>query len=165
MRTAGNVIWFCTGGVILGLFWMILGGFFFITIIFAPWGLACFEIGKISFVPFGREVVAKSDIDMVRQHNLALKEESESEDRSGVPMGLVRLLGNVVWFPFGLFLAFSHLVHGLILLLPIITIPFALQTWKLVPISLIPVGKKVVSSEVAQQIREFKASKQLGVIS
>jgi uncharacterized membrane protein YccF (DUF307 family) len=40
--------------------------------------------------------------------------------------------------------ALVHLVVGVLLLLPIITIPFALQHFKLAKIAMAPVGKTVI---------------------
>jgi uncharacterized membrane protein YccF (DUF307 family) len=55
------------------------------------------------------------------------------------------VLLNLVWFVLGgWYVALAHLVIGALLLLPIITITFALQHFKLAGIAMAPVGKPVV---------------------
>jgi uncharacterized membrane protein YccF (DUF307 family) len=55
------------------------------------------------------------------------------------------LILNLIWFVLGGWcVALAHLVLGIVLLIPLITIPFALQHFKLAGIALAPVGKTVV---------------------
>ena len=57
------------------------------------------------------------------------------------------LLGNIIWFIVaGLWLAIAHLVTGIALCLTIIGIPLGLADFKLIPISLAPLGKEIVST-------------------
>jgi uncharacterized membrane protein YccF (DUF307 family) len=59
--------------------------------------------------------------------------------------GSPSFIGNVIWFLFaGLWLAIGHLVTGLALCITIIGIPLALANFKLIPISLAPLGKQIV---------------------
>lgn len=51
-----NVIWFILAGLWLGLGYIICGVIFCITIIGIPFGLQCFKLAKLAFVPFGKEV-------------------------------------------------------------------------------------------------------------
>ena len=48
MRTIGNIIWLLCGGLVMGLFWSLVGLIAFVTIIGIPWGRACFVIGEFS---------------------------------------------------------------------------------------------------------------------
>jgi len=51
---------------------------------------------------------------------------------------------NVGWAVFfGWEIALSHLIHGLLLAITIIGIPFALQHFKLAPLALFPFGKEL----------------------
>lgn len=52
-----NVIWFILAGLWMGLGYLICGAVFCITIIGIPFGLQCFKLAKLSFVPFGKDVV------------------------------------------------------------------------------------------------------------
>jgi uncharacterized membrane protein YccF (DUF307 family) len=161
VRLIGNIIWFLTGGIVLGLAWCLLGLLFFVTVVLAPWGKACFEIGKLCFAPFGKDIVSASDIAKVRSHNKAAQ---TGVDLSGssMPMGIVRLIGNLIWLPFGIVLMIGHLLHGIILMIFLITIPFGLQEFKIAGMSLVPVGKRVVSKEFATELRSALARQQLG---
>ena len=62
----------------------------------------------------------------------------------------MRLIGNVLWFLFGGFLAFlGYVVAGLLLAVTIVGIPFALQSFKLGVAMLWPFGRQVVPNEHA----------------
>jgi uncharacterized membrane protein YccF (DUF307 family) len=51
---------------------------------------------------------------------------------------------NIVWVVlFGWEIALSHLLHGLILFITIIGIPFAQQHFKLIPLALFPFGREL----------------------
>ena len=58
----------------------------------------------------------------------------------------MRLIGNVLWlFLAGFWLAVGYLVAGLINLIFIITIPFAIASWRLAGYALWPFGRVVVT--------------------
>lgn len=62
----------------------------------------------------------------------------------------VRLLGNLIWLVFaGIWMAILYIGAGLILLLPIITIPFSLQAFKLASFALWPFGRTIVPRQDA----------------
>jgi uncharacterized membrane protein YccF (DUF307 family) len=57
----------------------------------------------------------------------------------------MRLLGNLVWFVFGgLALAIGYALAGVVMLVLIVTIPFALQSFKLAGFALWPFGRQLV---------------------
>ncbi|CAM5767805.1 hypothetical protein LMIY3S_02286 [Labrys miyagiensis] len=142
MRAIGNLIWFILGGVFMGLAWWLLGLIAFITIVGIPWGRACFVIGNFCFFPFGREAVSRGDL-------------HQREDLGTGPLGLI---GNVIWFVFaGLWLALGHVISAVACFLTIIGIPFGIQHLKLAEIALAPIGKTVVSKEVAAAMRRANA--------
>jgi uncharacterized membrane protein YccF (DUF307 family) len=125
----GNIIWFVFGGLIMGLAWWLAGILCFISIIGIPWGKACFVIGQFAFWPFGKEAVSR-------------KQKSGKDD---IGTGTLGLIGNVLWLIFmGIWLAIGHIVSGILCCLTIIGIPFGIQHFKLVPISLMPIGMTVV---------------------
>ena len=89
-------------------------------------GFASFRIGLFVLWPFGRTV---------------LKEP-----------GAVSGIGNVFWFTVsGLWLAIGHAVTGVLLCITVIGIPLGLANFKLIPISLFPLGKDIVSTGSAQR--------------
>jgi len=59
--------------------------------------------------------------------------------------GVGSFLGNVIWFVLaGWWLALVHVVSGVLLLVTVIGIPLALADFKMIPISLAPLGKDIV---------------------
>lgn len=144
MRAIGNLIWFLLGGVIMGLAWWLVGVLAFITVIGIPWGRACFVIGNFSFFPFGKQAISR-------------KELTNEEDIGTSGLGTV---GNVIWFIFaGLWLAIGHLVSAVACFITIIGIPFSLQHLKLAGIAIFPIGKTIVTNEVARAAMEANAKK------
>lgn len=129
MALIGNIIWFVFGGLIMGLAWWLAGILCFISIIGIPWGKACFVIGQFTFWPFGKEAVSR-------------KQKSGKDD---IGTGTLGLIGNVLWLIFmGIWLAIGHIVSGILCCITIIGIPFGIQHFKLVSISLMPIGMTVV---------------------
>jgi uncharacterized membrane protein YccF (DUF307 family) len=142
MRAIGNFLWFVLGGILMGLGWWLVGLLCFVTIVGIPWGKACFVIGQFTFFPFGSEAISR-------------KELSNQDDIGTGTMGLV---GNILWFIFaGIWLAIGHLVSALACAITIIGIPFAIQHLKLAGIALAPIGKTIVTKEVAEAARRSNA--------
>lgn len=55
------------------------------------------------------------------------------------------LIGNVIWvILFGIWLAIGHIVSAAAMAVTIIGIPLALANLKMVPVSLVPLGKEIV---------------------
>ncbi len=149
MGMIGNFLWFIFGGVLMGLGWWLAGIVAAITIIGLPWAKACFVIGQLSFFPFGMEVISR-------------KELSQQEDIGTSGLGT---LGNIIWFIFGgWWLALGHVFSALFCFITIIGIPFGIQHLKLAGIALAPIGKTVVTKELAAAAREDSARAQLNNI-
>jgi len=61
--------------------------------------------------------------------------------------GAPSFVGNVIWVIFaGWWLALGHLITSIPLFLSIIGIPFGWANLKLIPISLMPLGRDVIST-------------------
>ena len=121
MRLILNVIWLVLCGFWMFLAYIITGIIACILIITIPFGIASFRIAGFALWPFGRTMVNNPD--------------------AGAPS----FIGNVIWFIFaGLWLAIAHLVTGVALMITIIGIPLALANFKLIPVSLAPLGKQIV---------------------
>lgn len=119
MKTLGNIIWFIFGGFWGGLGWIAAGLLWSITIVGIPVGLQCFKFAKVSFWPFGKEIVYST--------------------------GTGSFLLNIVWIIFsGIPLAIGHLLTAILLFISIIGIPFAAQSLKLARLALTPFGAKVM---------------------
>jgi uncharacterized membrane protein YccF (DUF307 family) len=142
MRAIGNFLWFMLGGAVMGLAWWLFGLLAMLTIVGIPWARACFVIGKLSFLPFGREVIGRAELRGVG-------------DIGTGPFGIV---GNVMWCLFaGLWLALGHLALAIFDFLIVIGIPFGIQHLKLAGIALAPIGKAVVLKETAAAARRTNA--------
>ena len=121
MRTLLNLIWLVLSGFWLFLGYVAAGVVLCILIITIPWGIASFRIGVYALWPFGRTVVAKPT------------------------SGAFSFLGNVIWVILaGWWLALAHIVSGIALCITIIGIPMGIADFKMVPISLAPLGKEIV---------------------
>lgn len=134
LRILLNVLWLIFGGLEMAVAWWIMALVFAITIIGLPWARGAFNIGVYTLWPFGSEAVRRDTL-------------TGREDIGTGPLGM---LGNVVWFILaGWWLALGHIVIALLWAITIIGLPFAYVHFKLVPITLFPVGMTVVSREAA----------------
>ena len=65
----------------------------------------------------------------------------------------MRLIGNIIWFVFhGVWLAIGWVLMGLLLAIPIVTLPFARQCFKIAHFALWPFGRQVVRSPDASPL-------------
>ncbi|MDT8911146.1 YccF domain-containing protein [Amycolatopsis sp. PS_44_ISF1] len=121
MRLLLNIIWLVLCGLWMAIGYVLAGVVCCILIVTIPFGIASFRIASYALWPFGRTVVDRRDA------------------------GVGSLLGNVVWFVFaGLWLAIGHVLTGIALCVTIVGIPLGLANFKLVPVSLMPLGKEIV---------------------
>jgi uncharacterized membrane protein YccF (DUF307 family) len=129
MRVLLNIVWFVLAGLWLAIGYLFAALVCFILIITIPLGVAALRIGIFALFPFGKTVVPKPEA------------------------GAGSAIGNVLWvILFGWWLALAHLVTGVLLCLTIIGIPLGLGNFKLIPVSLLPFGREIVSVEQAEQI-------------
>jgi uncharacterized membrane protein YccF (DUF307 family) len=118
----GNIIWLIFGGLLAALGYFVGGFVLCVTVIGLPWGLQCFKLAGLVLWPFGKKVIS-----------------------DGSDVGCLNLVCNVVWILCGgLYTAIVHLVMGFILCITIIGIPWGRQHFKLMEISLMPFGKRIV---------------------
>lgn len=131
----GNVLWFLSGGLFMGLAWWLAGALCYVSIIGIPWGRACFVMGNFAFLPFGSMPVSRDLL-------------TGSKD---IGTGIVGSIGNIVWLPLaGIWIALGHLGCALACAVTIIGIPFAWQHVKLAALALCPIGKTIVPLGVAE---------------
>ncbi|GGT61431.1 MULTISPECIES: YccF domain-containing protein [Actinomadura] len=124
MRTLLNVLWLVLAGFWMAMGYVVAGLICCILIITIPFGIASFRIAGFALWPFGRTTVPRRDA------------------------GAGSLLGNIIWIVFaGWWLALGHLVTGVLLCITIIGIPFGIANFKLIPISLTPLGQEIVPSD------------------
>jgi uncharacterized membrane protein YccF (DUF307 family) len=142
MGVIGNFLWFILGGAVLGLCWWLVGVLAFVSVVGIPWGKACFVIGQFAFFPFGKEAMNRKDL-------------SKKDD---VGTGGLGLAGNIIWFVVaGVWLGIGHVLSAILCFITIIGIPFGVQHLKLAGIALAPIGKTIVSKEVAEAARRQNA--------
>ncbi len=61
---------------------------------------------------------------------------------------MASIIGNIIWIILlGWWLAIGHLTSGIALCITIIGIPLGLANFKMIPISLIPLGVRIVRSD------------------
>ncbi|CAN3981264.1 YccF domain-containing protein [Kitasatospora purpeofusca] len=119
-----NVIWLIFCGIWMAIGYVIAGVICCILIITIPFGIASFRLAGFVLWPFGRTAVERPD--------------------AGAPS----CVGNVIWLVFaGWWLALMHLVTSIPLFLSIIGIPFGWANLKLIPVSLMPLGREIVSTD------------------
>ena len=124
MKTLLNLIWLVLAGFWLALGYVLAGIVCCILIITIPFGIASFRMASYALWPFGRTVVDKPTA------------------------GAFGVIGNIIWLVVaGWWLALGHIITGIVQAITIIGIPLALANWKMVPISLFPLGKQIVPSD------------------
>ena len=121
MSLLGNIIWLVFGGLFAGIGYIIGGLGLCLTIIGIPFGIQSMKLGVATFAPFGKEMV-------------------EADHAHSV----LRVVLNLLWLVFfGWEIALVHLIHAVILAITIIGIPFAKQHIKLIPLALLPLGRRL----------------------
>lgn len=124
MRTLLNVIWLVFAGAWLALGYVAAGIVCVLLIVTIPFGLASFRIAGYALWPFGRAVVDRPDA------------------------GAWSTVGNVIWVVVaGIWLAIGHVATAIPLFVSIIGIPMGIANLKMIPISLLPLGKEIVPSD------------------
>ena len=123
MKILGNILWLIFGGIIIAIEYFIGSLVLIITIIGIPFGIQTIKLGVLALWPFGKTTVQNA--------------------RSG---GCLYILFNIIWLLFGgIWIALSHFLFGLILLITIIGIPFGLQHFKLASLALTPFGRDIMN--------------------
>ncbi|WKK21139.1 YccF domain-containing protein [Streptomyces olivoreticuli] len=124
MRFILNVIWLVLCGLWMAIGYVVAGLICCVLIITIPFGIASFRIAGFALWPFGRTTVERNDA------------------------GAGSLIGNIIWFVFaGWWLALGHIFTGIALCLTIIGIPLGIANFKLIPISLMPLGREIVPTD------------------
>ena len=122
MNIIGNILWVVLGGIVISLYYAVVGLLFCITIVGIPFGLQLMKIAGLALWPFGRQIVpGPSD------------------------GGCLSLLMNIIWILFGgIEIALLHVGFGLFFCVTIIGIPFGVQHFKMALLALTPFGKEII---------------------
>lgn len=124
MKALLNLIWLLFGGLWLALGYVLAGIICCVLIVTIPFGIASFRMASYALWPFGRTIV----------------------DHPGA--GAWSTLGNVIWvLVAGWWLVIGHLTTALAQAVTIIGIPLAVANLKMIPVSLLPMGKEIVPTD------------------
>ena len=116
-----NIVWLVLEGIWMAIAYAIAGLICLILIVTIPFGIAAFRIASYVLWPFGRTAERRPDA------------------------GVGSVIGNVLWIVlFGWWLALGHVIAGVALCLTIIGIPLGIASFKIVPITLLPLGTRIV---------------------
>ena len=122
MKIIGNILWLILGGILISLYYAVVGLLFCLTIIGIPFGVQLFKMAGFALWPFGREVVSGPN-----------------------DAGCLSILMNIIWILCGgIEIALLHLWFGIVLCITIIGIPFGLQHFKMTLLAFIPFGKQIM---------------------
>lgn len=123
MRIILNVVWLVLCGIWMAVAYVLAALICFVLIITIPFGIASLRIANYVLWPFGRSI--------------------EPQDTAGIGS----LVGNIIWILVaGWWLALGHLVTGVLLCLTIIGVPLGIANFKIIPISLTPLGVRIVTT-------------------
>ena len=121
MRLILNLIWLVLCGFWMAIGYLLAALLMFILIITIPFALQAVKLAVFALWPFGKTLVKRPDA------------------------GAASVIGNVIWLILaGWWLALGHLITGVALCITIIGIPLGLGNFKLIPVSLWPMGREVV---------------------
>ena len=122
MSFLGNLLWLILGGLVIALIYFIVGLLFCVSIIGIPFGLQLMKLGVLALSPCGKDIATNPSFN-----------------------GCLSIFMNVLWFLIGGWnVALLHLGIGLVCLITIIGIPFALQHFKLALVAVFPFGSTMV---------------------
>ena len=121
MKILGNLIWLLFGGFAVAIEYFTAGLALMITIIGIPFGLQSMKLGVLALWPFGSTV-----------------------RRTEMAGGCLSTVMNLIWLIFfGIWIALTHFVFGLLLSITIIGLPWGKQHFKLMSIALTPFGRTI----------------------
>jgi uncharacterized membrane protein YccF (DUF307 family) len=124
VKTILNIIWLVLCGFWMAVGYVVAGVICLVLIITIPFGIASFRIAGYALWPFGRTTVVRHDA------------------------GAMSAIGNVIWvIVAGWWLALGHIVTGIALCVTIIGIPLGIANFKLIPVSLFPLGREIVPTD------------------
>ncbi len=116
-----NLIWLVLEGIWMAIGYVLAGLVCFILIITIPFGIAAFRIAGYVLWPFGRTIERRQEA------------------------GVGSAIGNVLWILlFGWWLALGHLIAGVVLCVTIIGIPLGIASFKIIPVTLVPLGVRII---------------------
>lgn len=121
MKILGNLIWLLFGGFAIAIEYFVSSIALMVTIIGIPFGLQTLKLGVFALWPFGSKTV-----------------------RTEMAGGCLSTVMNLIWVIFfGIWIALTHILFGLLLMITIFGIPWGKQHFKLAGIALTPFGRTI----------------------
>ena len=121
MKFLGNIIWLIFGGFAIAMEYFVSSIALMLTIVGIPFGLQTMKLGVLALWPFGSTVV-----------------------RTEMAGGCLSTFMNLIWVIFfGIWIALTHLLFGILLSITIIGLPWGKQHFKLMGIALTPFGRTI----------------------
>ena len=121
MKFIGNLLWIIFGGLLISLYYALIGLLFCITIVGIPFGVQLFKMAGLALWPFGHDVSPGPN-----------------------DTGCLSILMNIIWIVFGgIEIALMHVGLGIAFCITIIGIPFGTQHFKMALLALMPFGKEI----------------------
>ena len=121
MSVLGNLIWLLFGGFAIAIEYFVSSIALMMTIIGIPFGLQTMKLGVLALWPFGSRV-----------------------KRTEMAGGCLSTFMNIIWLVFfGIWIALTHLLFGILLSITIIGIPWGKQHFKLMGIAITPFGRTI----------------------
>ena len=121
MKFIGNLLWIIFGGLLISLYYALIGLLFCITIVGIPFGIQLFKMAGLALWPFGHDVTPGPN-----------------------DTGCLSILMNIIWIVFGgIEIALMHVGLGIAFCITIIGIPFGTQHFKMALLALMPFGKQI----------------------
>lgn len=121
MKFLGNIIWLIFGGFAVAIEYFVSSLALMVTVIGIPFGLQTLKLGVLALWPFGSKVV-----------------------RTEMAGGCLSTVMNLIWVIFfGIWIALTHLLFGILLSITIIGLPWGKQHFKLMHIALTPFGRTI----------------------
>ena len=122
MKTVLNVFWLVLAGLWLAAGYLLAAVLLAITIVGLPFAKQSLKLARYALWPFGWALV-----------------------QSPTRYQTLSVVGNVLWFVLaGWWLALGHVLTGIALCLTIIGIPLGIANFKLLGVTLMPLGKQIV---------------------
>ena len=119
-----NLIWLVFGGLWLALGYVLAGIICCVLVVTIPFGVASFRMASYALWPFGRPIV----------------------DRPTA--GAMSTIGTVIWILVaGWWLVLGHVTTAFAQAITIVGIPLAIANLKMIPVSLVPLGKEIVPTD------------------
>ena len=117
LKAIKNILWIILGGLWLAILWSVFGIILCITVVGIPFGVQCFKLARLSFLPFEKKVTIR-----FKEHPVA----------------------NIIWaFLGGWEMAIAYLIFGIANCITIIGISKGIQCFKIMKLAFVPFGAKI----------------------